>query len=217
MRHPGGAGWRGYSYEWAGNDAVLLETGKVKTIGGITWQYPSREQCKQCHTAAAGATLGLEIAQLNRDFTYPSTGRTANQVDTYKLIGLFENEVPWASQLPALATRTGGTATDRARAYLHSNCSFCHRPGGNAQANMDLRYTRTTAGMNVCWQPPLTTNFGDPSLLLVTPGSPEKSLLLLRMWWRDAFGMPPLATSQLDMETLGVMDAWIRTMPGNCP
>jgi uncharacterized repeat protein (TIGR03806 family) len=217
MRHPAGAGWRGYSYEWVGNDAVLLPTGKVKTIGGITWQYPSREQCSQCHTPAAGATLGLEIAQLNRPFTYPSTGRTANQVDTYKLIGLFQNNVAGGSQWPALATRYSGTAADRARSYLHSNCSFCHRPGGNAQGNMDLRYWRTTAGMNVCWQPPLTTNLGDPSALLVTPGSPEKSILLLRMWRRDNFGMPPLATAQPDVDMLGWMDAWIRTMPGNCP
>lgn len=217
VRHPQGGGWRGYSYEWVGNDAVLLPSGKVKQIGAVTWLYPSREQCAQCHTPAAGGTLGLEMAQLNRDFTYPSTGRTYNQVDTYNVIGLFANAVPWAAQWPMLATRAGGTITDRARAYLHSNCSFCHRPGGNAQANMDLRYQRTSTGMNVCWQPPLTTNLGDPSALLLTPGSPEKSLLLLRMLRRDAFGMPPVATSQLDMEMLGVVDYWIRTMPGNCP
>ena len=196
---------------------MLLQTGKVKTIGGITWVYPSREQCSQCHTPAAGATLGLETAQLNRDFTYPQTGRTANQVDTYKVLGLFENNVPWGSQLPFLATRTSGTATDRARAYLHSNCSFCHRPGGPGQGNMDLRYWKTTAEMNVCWEPPQTSNLGDPSALLVTPGSPEKSILLLRMWRRDSLGMPPLATTQLDIGILPSMDAWIRTMPGNCP
>ncbi|MFO1153268.1 MAG: PQQ-dependent sugar dehydrogenase [Rhodospirillales bacterium] len=217
MRHPQGGGWRGYSYEWVGNDAALLSGGKVKQIGDLTWQYPSREQCAQCHTPAAGATLGLEVAQLNRDFTYPSTGRTYNQIDTLKVIGAFQNNIPWAAVSPALATRTSGTATDRARAYLHSNCSFCHRPGGNAQANMDLRYWKTTQQMNVCWQPPLVSNLGDPSALLLTPGSPEKSILLLRMWRRDGYGMPPLATTRLDWDILGSMDTWVRTMPGTCP
>jgi hypothetical protein len=82
---------------------------------------------------------------------------------------------------------------------------------------MDLRYQRTTAGMNVCWQPPLTGDAGFPGALLLTPGVPNQSLLLIRMWLRDGRGMPPLATHQLDMEMLGVMDTWVRNMPGNCP
>lgn len=216
MRHPLGGGWRGYSYEWNGNDAVLLDTGKVKTIGGVTWQYPSREQCSQCHTPAAGATLGLEMAQLNRDFTYPSTGRTYNQIDTFKVLGLFRNNVPWAAQWPALATRTSGTATDRARAYLHANCSFCHRPGGPGQGNMDLRYWIPTVDMNVCWQRPQLSDLGDPWAFLVAPNSPENSVVLLRMARRDSYGMPPLGTSQVDAGMLGTIDGWIREMPIAC-
>ena len=38
----------------------------------------------QCHTTAAGFTLGLETLQLNGDFSYPN-GVTANQLETLPL------------------------------------------------------------------------------------------------------------------------------------
>ena len=68
------SGWTGYTYEWrdSQDDASLLITGKTKRIGGQTWTFPSREQCLDCHTDAAGGTLGLETLQMNRDVTYPT-------------------------------------------------------------------------------------------------------------------------------------------------
>jgi uncharacterized repeat protein (TIGR03806 family) len=213
MNHPG-AGWQGYSYEWAGDDAQLLQGAKAKTItqnGGhkLTWVFPSREQCLQCHTAAAGGSLGLEIAQLNTDKFYGATGRTANQIETWKYIGLFGTPLPSAAELPALATRTAGTATGRARAYLHANCSFCHRPDGSAQANMDLRFYASMQDMKVCHQPPLTTDLGIPGMSLLTPGDPGRSMISHRMRRRDQLAMPPVATGLIDAQMAAVIDAWI--------
>ena len=213
MNHPDG-GWRGYSYEWSGGDAVLLPGGKAKTItqpGGrkLTWIFPSREQCLQCHTAAAGGSLGLEIAQLNSNKLYGPTGRTANQIETWKHIGLFGTALPPAAELPALATRTSGTAADRARAYLHANCSFCHRPDGSAQANMDLRFQAPMQDMKVCYQPPLTTDLGIPGAHLLTPGDPGRSMISVRTRRRDEWGMPPVATRLVDASMAAIIDAWI--------
>lgn len=208
MRHPAGGGWRGYSYEWEGSDARLLTTGKTKTIGGQTWVYPSREECMQCHNPAAGATLGLELAQLNRNFTYPETGRTANQIQTFDSIGLFGNTLP-SPPWPVLATREVGGLAQRARAYLHSNCSFCHRPGGGAQANMDLRYWIPLPNTGLCDQVPLSTNLGIPDARLLAPGHPERSMVLLRMQLRDVYGMPPLATALPDWGMASVLNRWM--------
>src|SRR5690606_5245142 len=70
--------WGGFTYEWnaAGTEADLLASGKTKTVAGQTWRYPSRAQCMNCHTApngnlAAERVLGLETAQINRDYIYP--------------------------------------------------------------------------------------------------------------------------------------------------
>ena len=85
MRHNDG-NWAGYTYEWnaGGTDATRVVGGKTVQVAGQTWEFPSEAQCLQCHTAAAGRTLGLEIGQLNGHFLYPQTGRTANQLTTLR-------------------------------------------------------------------------------------------------------------------------------------
>ncbi|MGI9308395.1 MAG: PQQ-dependent sugar dehydrogenase, partial [Gammaproteobacteria bacterium] len=83
MHHPGGT-WAGYTYEW--NEAETLATrvqgGKTRQVDAQTWEYPSEGACLRCHTNVAGRSLGPETSQLNRDYTYAATDRTANQVHT---------------------------------------------------------------------------------------------------------------------------------------
>ena len=145
MRHPDGV-WAGYTYEW--NDAQTAATrvigGKTRSVQGQTWIYPSEGACLQCHTSAAGFSLGPEIAQLNGSLTYAETGRTANQLDTLAGIGMFSAPLPGPSgSLPALVdpSDSGASLSDRARDWLHTNCSQCHRPGGPTPSNMDLRFS----------------------------------------------------------------------------
>jgi uncharacterized repeat protein (TIGR03806 family) len=219
MNHPGATGgWRGYSYEWDASDASLLETGKTRVFttpsGPVTWLYPSREQCFQCHTPAAGTSLGLELAQIDRDFTYASTGRTANQLDTWRAIGMFDGPVPRSGAVAALATRTTGSVTRRARSYLHANCSFCHRPGGNARVNIDFRFGRPAAVMNVC-NVPASGELLIPGTDRLMPGDPRNSMLWLRMNRRDVHQMPPLGTFVIDSAMVETVGSWIRT-PGVC-
>ncbi|MBK8187501.1 MAG: hypothetical protein IPK77_09845 [Cellvibrio sp.] len=85
-------GWQGFSYEWNDQqtDATLLSAAKDKMIGNLNWHYPSAGECLECHTAASGFSLGLETAQLNHDFLYVQTNRTANQLDTLQQIQLFK-------------------------------------------------------------------------------------------------------------------------------
>ena len=144
MRHDDG-GWAGYTYEWIddGSDAVLLPAGKTKTVGTQTWTFPSRSDCVSCHTEAAGRSLGLELGQLNGDFVYPSHEPIANQLKTLDHIGMFDEPLGKpVDQLLAYPDPYGTTAPleARARAYLHSNCSNCHRPKGGGRGDMDLRF-----------------------------------------------------------------------------
>ncbi len=71
MRHNDG-NWAGYTYQWnsAGTDATRVIGGKTESIEGQVWNFPSEAQCLLCHTAAAGRSLGLEIAQLNGSLLY---------------------------------------------------------------------------------------------------------------------------------------------------
>ncbi|MGI9234759.1 MAG: PQQ-dependent sugar dehydrogenase, partial [Woeseiaceae bacterium] len=83
MRHPDGI-WAGYTYEWNSQqtEATRVIGGKTVNISGQDWIYPSGAECEQCHTTAAAFVLGPETAQMTREFTYPSTTRTANQLET---------------------------------------------------------------------------------------------------------------------------------------
>lgn len=219
MRHPDGV-WAGYSYEWAddGSDASLVEGGKTRDFDGQTWIYPSGAQCLECHTAAAGFSLGAEIPQLNRDFTYAATGRTANQLATYDAILLLDS--PLAGEpdaLPRLADPFDASAplAERARAYLHTNCAQCHRPGGSAP--LDLRHGTALRDTGACDTVPQAGDLGIADARIIAPGAPERSVLLERMRRRDANAMPPLATNVVDEAGASLLGEWIAALDGCGP
>jgi uncharacterized repeat protein (TIGR03806 family) len=216
MRHTDGE-WAGYTYEWnaQGNDAERVIGGKSVSVGGQTWVFPSEAQCLACHTAAAGRSLGLEIAQLNGNLLYPQTGRTANQVVTLNSVQMFsppETRAP--SAMPAMPDPYGsdGTLASRARAYLHTNCSQCHRPNGGTPTNLDLRYTTDLAGTNACNATPQAGDLGIANARIVAAGDASRSVLVARMNRRDAQAMPPLASTVVDAAGVNLVTAWINSL-----
>ncbi|MBN8280369.1 MAG: PQQ-dependent sugar dehydrogenase, partial [Gammaproteobacteria bacterium] len=217
MRHPDG-GWAGYTYEWndAGTAATRVRGGKVKFVQGQDWIYPSEGECLQCHTGAAGFSLGPETAQLNGTQLYPATGRTANQLETLSQVGLLLPAVTNPASRPRLPSPadTAHTLNERARAYLHANCANCHRPGGPTGMAMDLRWQLPldTGTMQVCNAPPQAGDLGIANARLLAPGSPARSILLQRMLTRDAHGMPPLASSLPDTAGANLVSSWISGM-----
>ena len=219
VRHDDGD-WAGYSYEWddAGRDATLLVTGKVKAVGAQTWTFPSRGECLQCHTAAAGRSLGLELPQLNRDYLYPATNRTDNQLRVLDHIGVLSaplaGEPSTLPTLPALGSTAPAEA--RARAYLHANCSFCHRPKGPTPSEMDLRVATPFGATGTCQKAPRSGDLGIAGATLLTPGDPGRSLISARMRRTGLGRMPPLATLRVHEEGAAVVDAWISGLAG-CP
>jgi len=107
-----GADWQGYSYLWneEQTEATLVEsTGadrefeikvpkrdqEPETVRKQTWHYPSRSECMTCHTRAANYVLGLNVQQMNRDFSY-SSGVTDNQLRTLNHLGILTEE--WGRQ-----------------------------------------------------------------------------------------------------------------------
>jgi len=219
MRHDDG-GWAGYTYEWNANgkDATLLTGSKLKSISAAeTWAYPSRTQCIQCHSKAAGGTIGLETAQLNRDGVYPSTNRRSNQLATLDHIGMFSAPLAQApADAPRLPAPDGKDPIEaRARSYLHANCSHCHRPMGGGQGTMDLRYTETLKDTATCNADNTQGTVGTATKL-VAPGAPQSSILSLRLHATDNKRMPPVAVSVTDPLGIQVIDDWIKSLTA-CP
>ena len=214
MRHNDGV-WAGYTYEWnaQGTDATRVVGGKSVTVNGQTWNFPSEAQCLQCHTQAAGRTLGLEIGTLNGDFGYP-TGRTANQLTTLNFIDTLTPALTQTpAQLPAIPDPAGSAALEqRARAWLHSNCAYCHRPGGPTQASMDLRYSTALSATGTCNIAPSLGDLGVANARLIAPGSAATSIIVNRANRRDGNGMPPIATNQVDTAGVALLTQWINSL-----
>jgi len=216
MRHPDGD-WAGYSYEWNAQqtDATLVQGGKTVAVGSQSWIFPSSGQCLTCHTAAAGYSLGLEAAQLNRDFTYASTGRAANELRTLDAITMFTTPLGDPALQPSMPDPfdTSAPLAQRARAYLHTNCANCHRAGGPAPSSMDLRYSTLLSSTNACGVSPQSGDLGiGAAARIVAPGSAASSVLVARTNRRDANGMPPLASGIVDAAGVALLQQWIDSL-----
>ncbi|NKB71824.1 MAG: hypothetical protein GKR89_32510 [Candidatus Latescibacteria bacterium] len=218
--------WDGFSYMWNddGSDAVLLEgaASREYTIddpqasGGTRshrHDFPSRQQCAACHTPAAGYVLGLNTAQLNRDYDYD--GVADNQLRSYNHIGLFTDDIGEDTavlpRLPGPFAREADLA-QRARAYLAANCSQCHRPGGPVRTDLDLRFGTPLSQTQALGVPPTLADMGLVEPFLIAPGQPEQSALYLRLLNLEPERMPPLASNRIDEAGAQLVAAWIESL-----
>ena len=72
----------------------------------------------------------------------------------------------------------------------------------------DFRFG-TPPSQGYCGTAPVVSEMGVPGALLVAPGHPEKSLVLLRMKALDQYRMPPLASHVVDQASVDVLTSWI--------
>lgn len=215
----------GVTYKWRADnsDADLLgtnltETILIKTATGTrtqAWYYPSRQDCRTCHTDKAGGVLGVKTRQMNRDFTFPS-GVTDNELRAWNHIDLFEPELSEAdlATYPKLARAddTARSIEDRARSYLDANCAQCHRLGGTV-AFFDARYDTPLPKQELI-DGPVLINQGIDGARAIAPNDIWRSIILLRVNTLEAMKMPPLAHNHLDGSGMALLRQWIESLPG---
>ncbi|MEO7723903.1 MAG: hypothetical protein ABIU29_04330, partial [Chthoniobacterales bacterium] len=200
----------GVTYKWRddNSDADLLPDGLNEEIPVITasgetvihtWTYPSRAECLFCHNPPAKYVLGPKTHQLNGTFTYPSTGRTDNQLRTFNHLGMLNPSLDEAEIPSFLHSVYVGDTTQpiqqRMRSWIDSNCSQCHRPDGYGPG-YDARFYTPLEDQNLIDS---YVQFRD------IPGS----LLYQRDDALDATKMPPLAKNLVHEEAMAVLRQWI--------
>jgi hypothetical protein len=164
---------------------------------------------------SAKYTLGVNTLQMNRDHDYGG-GRVANQLRTLEHLGVFTRPLPKPPEAMARLADYDDESQPldrRARAYLHANCSHCHRKwgGGNAEfqllAYLDLKETGTVDTR------PGQGTFGlrDPRVLV--PGDPARSLIVYRMRLTGLGRMPHVASSVVDEKGVRLVEEWVRSLP----
>ena len=214
--------WFGYSYRWNEDqtDAELVEAGgKDETLEwatengqqqNIRWRYPSRSECMVCHSRAANFALGLSTEQLHAP-GLPENNQS--QVARLGEIGLFGAD--WSSgQLTEARTLVPPhderyAIEDRARSYLHSNCSVCHVKEGGGNSRLILSFFSQADKMRLWGEDAMHQVPQLQGSKLAVSGNPNLSLLLSRVAHRGPGQMPPLATNHLDEKAIRLLRRWI--------
>jgi uncharacterized repeat protein (TIGR03806 family) len=204
----------GATYKWRpdNSDADLLTTNLIENIliqtptgtRTQTWYYPSREDCRTCHTDRAGGVLGVKTRQFNRDI-----------IDAWNRLGLFDpspTEPLAPGDFLARPDDTSRSLEDRARSYLDVNCANCHRPGGTV-AYFDARYDKPLEQQGLI-NGPVLIDEGIDHAHIIAPNDIWRSILYLRANTAEAFKMPPLARQTVDRAGMALLRQWIESLGG---
>ncbi|MCF6217367.1 MAG: hypothetical protein L3J94_01175 [Gammaproteobacteria bacterium] len=206
-------GWGGYAYQWdeSQSDGTLL-VGSNSITTPVSHYFPSREECMECHTDAARVLLGPDTLQLNYPLYY-TDGTEENYLDALVRLNYLSAPLLADYKVDRLYAIDDSDAPleQRARSYLHSNCSGCHRTGA-PQGGFDLRYTSSFVN-NVCGiaaAEPTSPTGG----LLIDPGNADNATIQQRLASMGSIQMPPIGREQTDPEAVQVMADWINSLQG---
>jgi glucose/arabinose dehydrogenase/mono/diheme cytochrome c family protein len=111
----------------------------------------------------------------------------------------------------------GAPLHDRARAYLHANCSHCHTRAGGGNSTMQLAGNIADKDMEIVNALPIHATYGVPDARLAVPGDPGRSMLVFRPAVRGPGQMPPVGTTAADAEGVALLAKWIAGMSAEAP
>ena len=218
-----------FSYRWREDqsDADLIMEGDTSSLDQDvlitrtdgttytqTWEYPTRNQCFDCHQVASGEALGFKTSQLNMPFSYP-TGITANQLTTFDELKIFDTDLEISALTNFLkSSYINDESVDleqRVRSYLDSNCSNCHQPDAAAgRALFDARLLTSLAESQIINGAIEAGSFTLNDARIVKPGDVANSLLHFRDISNDPeIRMPPVGRAIVDEDYINVLERWI--------
>ena len=183
-----------------------------ENVLGTDHDIPSGADCLRCHIGQSGHDMvnGVSAFQLNHDgpgVTYQALldeGRIANPFPRTDAV------VP------------GGPDAVAALGYLHANCGYCHRPGGDPSALLSGFFMRLEVGASATVEAttPYTTGVNTPSgfpltgsVCRFTPGSAATSVAIGRMSTRMAgIQMPPVFTEMVHASGVETVSRWVDSL-----
>ena len=180
-----------------------------------SWYYPGRSDCLQCHTQASGGVLGMKSRQNNLERLFPETATSDNQLRAWNHIGLFspaisEPTIPGLLRSVPLDHPTA-SLEDKARSYVDSNCSSCHRPGG-VNAFWDGRLDTPLASSGII-NGTVQNILGVPGSKVVVANDVPRSIMHRRMdTATEPYKMPPLGKNVVDDAGVAAISAWISSL-----
>jgi hypothetical protein len=225
-------GWVAASYLWneLGTDATLAPPEGVPDVVEVApsrrFSIPARTDCTACHGTRPPAPLGFNALQLSPDRDpnaihgelAGTEALTLTQLSNEGLlVGARQDLVEHPPRI-----RTANESTRALLGYLAANCGACHNGKeeigalGPTLKHRDLvqdgdAVARSLIGQPTRWQIPAVA---DGHTVLIKPGAPDLSALLVRMRSRaPSSQMPPLGTVVRDQQAVDLLTRWIATDP----
>ncbi|MFN0021862.1 MAG: PQQ-dependent sugar dehydrogenase [Pirellulaceae bacterium] len=225
--HFDGIEWMPYTYQWneEQTDAVLLSAAGAdatfdiadpKAPGGKrkqTWRFSGRAECQRCHNKWSGPAIGFNAPQLNKSHDYGSSA--VSQLDALAQMKLLEKPVVLDPKQPKLANLhdSSSSESDRARAYLHTNCAHCHRLHAGSAVLSKMPFDVPLDKTDMVGVRPTQGTFGIHAAQVISPGDPFRSVLLYRMTKLGGGRMPHIGSTEVDREGIELIHNWIRQLP----
>jgi putative heme-binding domain-containing protein len=243
LLHFDGRQWHGYSYAWKDDltDADLVDAGgdtkSVNIPDGLMldgtrkqrWQFASRAQCMTCHNVWCDYTLAFDLRQLDQRRRFDS-GVEDNQIRTFRHIGLLTEPLPAKQPGPGAASGphepddkatlvdphdTSADLYERARSYLHVNCSHCHRFGAGGSALFDVRKEVPLDKTHTINVRPNLGDFGITDGKIICAGDAARSVMLYRMAKLGRERMPHIGSEVVDDKGVELISQWAASLPGS--
>lgn len=199
MLHYNGEAWGAYSYRWNNDqtDATLVPAaGEQAVVGQQTWPFFSRAECLRCHNSWVRGTLGFTSLQLRQSM--PEHGALLAD-RRKKLVNPYD---------------PNADLNDRARSWLHVNCSHCHRENAGGSVVSFMNYELPLEKCRLVDAKPTQGEFGISDARVIAPGDPFRSILLYRISKWGTGKMPYLGANVADEAGLKLIRKWIAAMPG---
>jgi len=186
------------------------------------YDVPTRSECRKCHGAIEpvnGAQptrpLGPTTLQLQREVDYGAGPE--NQIDHLEALGLLRDVTQSPRERSAYVDPMdeGASLSERARAYLATNCANCHAADGEAlDKSLWLDFASTAPDQDpyrygVCKMPTSAGNADCDAVVDIVPGDPDNSLMVCRMELVGKGQMPPLGRNLVHRQGIALVRAWI--------
>ncbi|MBP87715.1 MAG: hypothetical protein CMJ64_13495 [Planctomycetaceae bacterium] len=231
--------WRPYTYVWndGQTDAELVDaqgfTRELKVRdehapGGVreqSYRFAARNECSLCHNPwvearttifglQSASLLGVHVNQLNRnhDFGNGSTDQIQHLLDWGLLDAKFAKPLAEAKRL-ADPYDTSADLNDRARSYLHVNCSQCHQFNAGGAATIALSHDVKLEDAQMLDVRPTQGTFRISNAKIIKPGDPYGSVLFYRISKLGGGRMPRLGSGEVDGRGTRLLHDWIARLP----
>ncbi len=209
-------------------------TDSNNVVKSTDYRIPSEAQCVVCHKKKEVVNgqevtkyIPIGIKPQNLNFNYPYNVGMRNQLTRWIQVGYLNPNfaLPSAENTAVDYRDQSKSIIQRVRSYVDINCAHCHTDDRHCDYRpMRFAFSETGLGngvgntnLGVCVNTQDMQGFPNDLEKIITPGSPERSMLFYRInTTNETFRMPLHGRTMLHEEGIALIEQWINSLQ-DCP